>query len=812
MTDPLGQLTHYRYDALGRLLQITYPDRANEHYEYDPQGNLIAHTDAKGQITRYRYNGQGLPVERIDTKGQILTYRYDTALRLVELINANTETYRFTYNEESRLASETGFDGKLTTYQYDAAGQLNASESGGVRTEYHRDSLGQLLAKITPEGHNRYAYDPLGRLTAVRSPQAEQRFAYDPVGQLIEERHRYMLEPAVPPQAQQPSAAFKLRHEYDPMGNRIRSLLPNARVVDTLRYGPGHWHATHWSGHTIVDLERDSLHRETQRELGQAQERLSASRDYDPQSRLSAMTINQGRKKLRERRYQYDLEGNLTRIDDRQQGITRYAYDPLGQLLSAVKPDIKETFAFDPAGNMVDKLEKEKLKRESETEEPPTQPTGLAYVRHNRLEHFNNIDYEYDIQGNTIVKRLNPLPGLTTEAANETATLDFVYDQENRLVQVQKHYSHACITANYVYDAFGRRIAKTVSEAYWEQEDQKDQALDNAKATTTWFLWDGDNLIQEIKPDQTVTYLYEPESFVPLARIESEEGQADYHPDSIHIPPVEAWEMLEDPAKCEHHVRWWQREQAWQIEQAHQTQWQAWQQKAKQNEANDRIHYYHCDHLGTPLELYDENGHAVWSARYKSWGKIYRYEAKEIDQPLRFLGQYEDEETGLYYNRFRYYDADAGRYITQDPIGLAGGLNAYVYGPNPTGWVDPFGLAKKCPPCGEDPKRAKSNPERGRFDTEHDGPLGFDKANSAARKNAGNLGQNTQKMFDPKTGTQIGEMSADGKRGWRIDDDHLNWWDWTGGKKGQGGKYGHEFFPKNQSGPHSEHIGYAPWQ
>jgi hypothetical protein len=67
-------------------------------------------------------------------------------------------------------------------------------------------------------------------------------------------------------------------------------------------------------------------------------------------------------------------------------------------------------------------------------------------------------------------------------------------------------------------------------------------------------------------------------------------------------------------------------------------------------------------------------------------------------------------------------------------------------------------------------------------------------------------------MNDPKTGTLIGARSEDGNRGWRIDNDHVNWWDWTGGKKGSGGKYGHEFFPSEWSGPHSEYPGYAPWE
>ena len=63
--------------------------------------------------------------------------------------------------------------------------------------------------------------------------------------------------------------------------------------------------------------------------------------------------------------------------------------------------------------------------------------------------------------------------------------------------------------------------------------------------------------------------------------------------------------------------------------------------------------------------------------------------------PLRFQGQYCDAETGLHYNRFRYYDPQIGRFTTQDPISLAGGINLYQYAPNPVQWVDPLGLAKK---------------------------------------------------------------------------------------------------------------------
>ena len=79
-------------------------------------------------------------------------------------------------------------------------------------------------------------------------------------------------------------------------------------------------------------------------------------------------------------------------------------------------------------------------------------------------------------------------------------------------------------------------------------------------------------------------------------------------------------------------------------------------------------------------------------------------------QNLRFQGQYHDEETGLHYNRFRYYDPDVGRFASQDPIGLAGGVNTYQYTPNPVGWVDPLGLCK----C--DPNKKTSYEEESRRD------------------------------------------------------------------------------------------------
>ena len=107
-----------------------------------------------------------------------------------------------------------------------------------------------------------------------------------------------------------------------------------------------------------------------------------------------------------------------------------------------------------------------------------------------------------------------------------------------------------------------------------------------------------------------------------------------------------------------------------------------------------KIHLYHCDHRGLPLALINREGNAVWRAEYDEWGNQQMEDTPEnLQQLIRLPGQQYDQETGLYYNRYRYYDAMQRRYITQDPIGLNGGWNLYTYPINPVLEIDPLGLS-----------------------------------------------------------------------------------------------------------------------
>ena len=695
-TDAIGNTTRYHYDALGRMVRIVYPDQTSETYDYDAENNLVAHTDAKGQKMRYRYDGHGLLTARIDAKEQQLRYGYDKALRLVELVNGNGDSYLFHYDAESRLASETGFDGKTTAYFYNKAGHLVASDSAGVRTDYARDALGRLLAKSSADGGVRYAYDALGRLTATSTSQAEHRFMYDPVGQLIDERTAY--SPSAPRLPGQPAgfiAAFTMTHAYDELGNRIQTVLPNGRRIDTLRYGSGHWHGTLWQGKPLVDLERDQLHRETRRELGTARERLVERRSYDPQSRLSSFTLEKGIHRLRARRHEYDAVGNLVHIDDQFSGSIRYTYDPLGQLLSAVQPGLTETFAFDPAGNLLDPAPqrapvdtRQVLRELDEQPAPGTTAPRLAKVTHNLLRQYMGYAYEYDAQGNTIVKRPTVLTG-----ANDEGVLEFSYDTDNRLTMAVRTFAGHRTVARYSYDAFGRRIAKQVDEQRWKAGQEPPPVGLAHTGATTLFVWDGDVMVQEIHADKTITYVYEPDSFVPLARIESQDGLASYAPGNTHLRHVRQWDLPPMPEVVEAHVAAWQADLQSQQALRHRDLRAGRLQQAETAVAGDHVLYYHSDHLGTPLELRDEHGEVAWATRYRTWGQVFKYDAKRVEQPMRFQGQYEDEETGLYYNRHRYYVPASARYLTQDPIRLNGGTNLYAFGPNPTEYTDPLGLS-----------------------------------------------------------------------------------------------------------------------
>ncbi len=260
------------------------------------------------------------------------------------------------------------------------------------------------------------------------------------------------------------------------------------------------------------------------------------------------------------------------------------------------------------------------------------------------------------------------------------------------------------IEAEYRYDAFGRRTAKIVRLQKWMQATGTHGGSGDMQTVgedVTFFVWDGDVLVQEIRPDTTISYLYEPDSFVPLAQVHSDTPDSAYDPEAVKARQANEAEREQREEDEAEKMKWLKVTDAnahalaaatieERNRQAREEDFARLEREAK----DDRMYFIHADHLGTPQEVVSEEGKVVWLARDKAWGRIYKLDKEEIAQPFRFQGQYEDAETGLFYNRHRYYDPDTARYLTQDPIGLLGGENTYQYAPNPIGWVDPRGLAR----------------------------------------------------------------------------------------------------------------------
>ena len=149
-----------------------------------------------------------------------------------------------------------------------------------------------------------------------------------------------------------------------------------------------------------------------------------------------------------------------------------------------------------------------------------------------------------------------------------------------------------------------------------------------------------------------------------------------------------------------------------------------------------RIYHYHTDHLGTPQELTNDRGEVVWLNYQMAWGgsfsqlnNVHNLDGLDISadelQPFRFQGQFFDGETGLHYNRFRYYDSDVGMFISRDPIGLLGGNNVFQYAPNPVQWIDPWGLSR----CNETAKDVVEETTRVRHYTNRKGSNGIEAEN-----------------------------------------------------------------------------------
>jgi YD repeat-containing protein len=636
-TNALGGELRYEYDAARRLRTLFNENNARYDFVHDPLDRLVEETGFDGRQSLYHYDPTGLVLAKLEPG--CLTAEQRLEQRQARERSEGTRSIGSTGSPHTALPPQRTaptFDDPWGLGLLDESVALTPPPGHTIATRYVRDAAGRLVHKqvaghvLDAQEHpqaqhrsTRYRYSAAGQLIeATNDAGSRSTLAYDLLGQLVEESRTGQ------------GITRTLRHSYDALGNRIQTQLPDGGELNWLHYGSGHLHQINLDGRVICDMERDALHREVQRSQGALQSRYR----YDAMGRLSAQAAwrvepagqasvvtptapgthpaprpgawealgdevnpQAGRVQgpaLLGRRYQYDRAGNLQGIDDLKNGVTRYGYDKIGRILSASQPNLQERFAFDPAHNMLPV---------SQTQAPTGNATAAnvstGLIKDNRLEVFEDKRYRYDSHGNLIEKK-----------TGKHTTLRLVWDVEHQLAEaiVTRHGSTQ--TTRYTYDAFGRRLSK---------QDTFGQTL---------FEWDGNRLLSERRGSQQTLYVYEADSFAPLAQVRlGASSDLEKEQPIAQVEQGQAAIKLEEP---EDEEDWQPRKTAAVFEAqmlAQQKRLQAQvrgevpeerppEQEAELNSnvvhlQDWKVRYYHNDHLGTPRELSGEDGRIVWQAR-----------------------------------------------------------------------------------------------------------------------------------------------------------------------------------------------------
>ncbi|HCO3033351.1 TPA: RHS repeat protein, partial [Escherichia coli] len=517
------------------------------------------------------------------------------------------------------------------------------------------------------EGHRvtvHYGYDEKGRLTG------ERQTVHHPQTEALLWQH-------------------ETRHAYNAQGLANRCIPDSLPAVEWLTYGSG-WLAGMKLGDTpLVDFTRDRLHRETLRSFG----RYELTTAYTSAGQLQSQHLNSLQY---DRDYTWNDNGELIRISSPRQ-TRSYSYSDSGRLTgvhtTTSNLDIRIPYATDPAGNRLP--------------DPELHPDiTLSMWPDNRIARDAHYLYRYDRHGR-LTEKTDLIPEGVIRTDDER-THRYHYDSQHRLVHYTRtQYAEPLVESRYLYDPLGRRVAKRV----WRRErDLTGWMSLSRKPEVTWYGWDGDRLTT-IQNDRTrIQTVYQPGSFTPLIRVETATGElaktqrrslADALQQSggedggsVVFPPVlvQMLDRLESETladRVSEESRRWLASCGLTVEQM-QNQMDPVYTPAR------KIHLYHCDHRGLPLALVSTEGATEWYAEYDEWGnQLSEDNPHQLQQLIRLPGQQYDEESGLYYNRHRYYDPLQGRYITQDPIGLKGGWNFYQYPLNPVQYIDSMGLASK---------------------------------------------------------------------------------------------------------------------
>ncbi len=671
-TTPLGNVSRYEYDANGQLVALSNPRSARTELTFDTVGNLISLKDALGHSTAFVYDPLGSVTGKTDPLGHETLYHYDGKSRLTEARLPSGATIRCVYDAEDYLTRYVDENGVETRLEYAGLGEIKLRiQPDGYSVEYHydteerlvgvtnqrgetyqlkRDASGRIVEAVDYWGQvRRYDYDVSGHLTASTDPLGRTiSYATDPFGRI--------LKKTLPD-------GFVEEFVYDANGNLVEAQNPNGaikcefdaegRLTEELQAG--------FSISNTYDSTGNRITRETS--LGN-----KVVYKFDAIDQVTSICINQeepmqiernaaGRIALERlspqvtRHLQYSDDGNLTKqtvsVNDSPLFNTRFYYDAAGNLTRRSDSQYgADVYYYDPLGRITEHLDpRGRVTRYLNDPAGDRLRTRIVDSVRRRVVGGGVEEGEWSREGQYegTYYRFNRAGNLVEQRDGEH-DLYLIWDTNQRLIE-----SHADgVITRYGYDPLGRRLFKETENGrtlcYWDTDALVGEAvvaLNRGNDSLTGIEENVVALDERRKhaggavPLGIREYLYYPDTFEPLALIE---GSGEY----------------------------------------------------------GRIYHYHNDPNGCPTRLTDADGEVKWGASYTALGEIAELYLDKVGNPIRLQGQYADGETTLYYNRYRYYSAAVGQFVSSDPLRLRAGLNVYSYGPNVQGWIDPLGLAAKC--------------------------------------------------------------------------------------------------------------------
>ncbi|EFC7218507.1 RHS repeat protein [Escherichia coli] len=712
-TDCSGYTTRYEYDRYGQQIAVHREEGISTYSNYNPRGQLVSQKDAQGRETRYEYSAAGDLTATVSPDGKRSTIAYDkrgrpvsvteggltrsmgydAAGRITVLTNENGSQSTFRYDPVDRLTEQRGFDGRTQRYHYDLTRKLTQSEDEGLITLWHYDASDRITHRtVNGDPAEQWQYDEHGWLTTLSHTSEGHRvsvhYGYDDKGRLTGER-----QTVENPETGELLWQHETKHAYNKQGLANRVTPDSLPPVEWLTYGSGYLAGMKLGGTPLVEYTRDRLHRETVRSFGSRAGSNAAyelTSTYTPAGQLQSQHLNS---LVYDRDYGWNDNGDLVRISGPRQ-TREYGYSATGRLESvrtlAPDLDIRIPYATDPAGNRLP--------------DPELHPDStLTAWPDNRIAEDAHYVYHYDEYGR-LTEKTDLIPAGVIRTDDER-THHYHYDSQHRLVFYTRiQHGEPLVESRYLYDPLGRRMAKRV----WRRErDLTGWMSLSRKPEETWYGWDGDRLTTVQTDTTRIQTVYQPGSFAPLIRIETDNGEREKAQcrslaEKIQQEGSEDGHGVVFPAELVGLLDRLEGEIRANCVSSESRQWLAQcgltvERLAAQIEPvylpERKIHLYHCDHRGLPLALISEDGNTAWSAEYDEWGNQLNEEnPHHLHQPYRLPGQQYDKESGLYYNRHRYYDPLQGRYITPDPIGLRGGWNMYQYPLNPIQVIDPMGL------------------------------------------------------------------------------------------------------------------------